>query len=101
MQAIFVIMNKYPESFIQIGHRLPNIKKLMEAIDCNVLILSYRGYAKSEGFPNEKGICLDAQAAYSYLKSRTDIDQRLALEVFSSHHFPSPIPSIALSSFDQ
>ena len=44
-----------------IGHRLPLARKLQESIDCNVLMLSYRGYGRSSGTPSEKGIKLDAQ----------------------------------------
>lgn len=40
----------------------------------NVLIFDYRGYGKSEGTPTEKGIYLDIQAVYDYLKDRNDVD---------------------------
>jgi len=33
----------------------------------NVLALEYRGYGRSEGTPSEKGLYLDAEAAYQYL----------------------------------
>ena len=36
----------------------------------SVLIVSYRGYGKSEGKPSEEGIYRDADAAYDYLRAR-------------------------------
>lgn len=58
-----------------ISFRLPNISQLRKKLNCNVFILSYRGYGKSEGTPSESGIKLDAQAALNYLLSLPDIDQ--------------------------
>lgn len=26
-------------------------------VECNILIVAYRGYSDSEGYPNEGGIC--------------------------------------------
>ncbi len=40
----------------------------------NVLIPDYPGYGMSDGRPSEKGCYGTADAAYSYLKSRSDID---------------------------
>lgn len=36
-----------------ISHRLQNIKYFVDQLACNVFILSYRGYGKSGGKPNE------------------------------------------------
>ncbi|KAJ1498678.1 hypothetical protein HMI56_004846, partial [Coelomomyces lativittatus] len=52
-----------------IGHRLPIAKGLVQSLHCNVFMLSYRGYGKSEGTPDEAGLQLDAQAALVYLTS--------------------------------
>lgn len=57
-----------------ISHRLPNIAQIRSLLGCNVMIVSYRGYGKSEGIPTEKGLNLDAKAALEYLSSRDDID---------------------------
>lgn len=46
--------------------RLDKIK-LLHQIGLNILIFDYRGYGKSQGNPSEKGLYLDAQAAYEYL----------------------------------
>ncbi|HET8675068.1 MAG TPA: alpha/beta hydrolase, partial [Blastocatellia bacterium] len=49
-----------------LSHRLDMISGLME-LPVQVFIMDYRGYGKSEGSPSEKGIYLDAQAAWDYL----------------------------------
>ncbi|HXB11476.1 MAG TPA: alpha/beta hydrolase, partial [Bacteroidia bacterium] len=36
-------------------------------LNCNLLIIDYRGYGKSTGVFSEKGFYLDAEAAYNYL----------------------------------
>ncbi len=62
-----------------ISHRVDNIRRLHE-LGLNVFIPDYRGYGKSEGKPSEKGLYRDAQAAFSHLLSRSDIDtQRIAV----------------------
>jgi fermentation-respiration switch protein FrsA (DUF1100 family) len=46
----------------------------------NVFILDYRGFGRSGGAPSESGVYLDAEAALTYLRSRSDVDQsRLVL----------------------
>lgn len=57
-----------------VGHRLINAKSWHNYCGCNVLLVEYRGYGKSEGSPSEYGFELDSEAAFSYLLSRTDID---------------------------
>lgn len=42
---------------------------------CNILIVDYRGYGRSEGKPTEDGLRLDAQACYQHLYQRFGIDQ--------------------------
>jgi fermentation-respiration switch protein FrsA (DUF1100 family) len=49
-----------------ITHRLDNVK-MLKRLNLNIFIFDYRGYGKSEGEPNEKGIYLDSQAAYDWL----------------------------------
>ncbi len=56
-----------------ISHRLDTIK-LFHDMGLNTLIVDYRGYGRSEGRPSEKGLYLDADAAYRYLSSRPGID---------------------------
>jgi pimeloyl-ACP methyl ester carboxylesterase len=56
-----------------ISHRLELVITLQE-LDCNIMLVSYRGYGKSSGSPSEKGLCLDAQAAIDFLQTREDLD---------------------------
>lgn len=39
-----------------IGHRLSNARALHNRCGCNVLLVEYRGYGKSEGWPSEQGV---------------------------------------------
>ena len=52
-----------------ISHRLPLIDILAKA-GVNVFAFDYRGYGRSAGKPSEKGVYLDAQAAWDWLRSR-------------------------------
>ena len=63
------------------------MKGLHSALGCNVALLEYRGYGRSEGTPSEvgwrsggvrslglqEGLCMDAQAGLDYLQNREDI----------------------------
>jgi fermentation-respiration switch protein FrsA (DUF1100 family) len=49
-----------------ITHRWDNLLRLRE-LGLNIFIFDYRGYGKSEGSPDEKGIALDSAAAYQWL----------------------------------
>lgn len=42
-----------------VGHRLLNAKALHNHCACNVLLVEYRGYGKSEGSPSEYGKCIN------------------------------------------
>lgn len=46
-------------------HRFDNAIKLFD-MDHDVLLVSYRGYSKSTGKPNEKGIYIDGTSAVNY-----------------------------------
>ena len=52
-----------------ISHRLDNILMLHQRLGVSVLIIDYRGYGLSEGRPSERGIYMDAEAAFDYLAS--------------------------------
>ncbi|KAI0565936.1 hypothetical protein FGB62_13g255 [Gracilaria domingensis] len=54
--------------------RLKKVVGLYTKCKCNILLLSYRGYGPSTGKPNERGVRIDAESAYDYLKSRGDVD---------------------------
>ena len=46
--------------------RLGDLQALSEETASSVLLLSYRGYGKSEGKPSENGVYMDAEAALLY-----------------------------------
>lgn len=56
------------------GHRLQNIVGLYHNVQCNILMLEYRGYGLSQGSPSEEGLYMDARAGIDYLFTRTDIN---------------------------
>lgn len=49
------------------AHRLPIAKVFVEQMRMNVFLLSYRGYGRSTGRADERGLKLDAQAAVQYV----------------------------------
>ncbi len=57
-----------------ISHRLDNILILHQRLGVGVLIIDYRGYGLSEGKPSEKGLYMDAEAAFDYLTSDLGLD---------------------------
>lgn len=56
------------------GHRLHNASGIFHTLQCNILMVEYRGYGLSTGAPTEKGIYSDARAAIDYLYTRHDLD---------------------------
>jgi len=57
-----------------IGHRLPNVKDLLNAVACNVFMVEYRGFGKSTGDPTENGLKIDAVTAITYISGRKDLN---------------------------
>lgn len=57
------------------GFRMDLIKIFIKSLHCNVFIVSYRGYGLSKGEPNERGLKLDAKAAFKHIKGRKDLNQ--------------------------
>ncbi|XP_011093780.1 protein bem46 isoform X1 [Sesamum indicum] len=64
----------FQENAGNIAHRLEMVRIMLQRLQCNVFLLSYRGYGASEGLPSQHGITKDAQAALDHLVQRTDID---------------------------
>ena len=58
-----------------LSYRYDMIRAMVE-IPVQVFIIDYRGYGKSEGTPSEKGLYIDAQAAWDYLASIRKIESR-------------------------
>jgi fermentation-respiration switch protein FrsA (DUF1100 family) len=52
--------------------RLLNLRRL----GFSVLVFDYRGYGKSEGSPNEKGVLIDGRAARAWLAQRTSVAEQ-------------------------
>lgn len=66
-----------------ISHRLEKAV-IFHHLGLNSFLFDYRGYGNSQGAPTEKGIYLDAQAAYDYLLTRNDIDKEKIIGFGSS-----------------
>ncbi|KAI3913653.1 hypothetical protein MKX01_035849 [Papaver californicum] len=64
----------FQENAGNIAHRLEMVRIMLQKLQCNVFMLSYRGYGASDGYPSQHGITRDAQAALEHLSQRTDID---------------------------
>ncbi|KAI9088213.1 hypothetical protein K1719_029934 [Acacia pycnantha] len=64
----------FQENAGNIAHRLEMVRVILQKLNCNIFMLSYRGYGASEGYPSQHGITMDAQAALDHLSQRTDID---------------------------
>lgn len=64
----------FQENAGNIAHRLEMVRIMLQKLQCNVFMLSYRGYGASDGYPSQHGITMDAQAALDHLSQRTDID---------------------------
>ncbi|KAL4589451.1 hypothetical protein LXL04_002358 [Taraxacum kok-saghyz] len=64
----------FQENAGNIAHRLEMVRIMLQKLQCNIFMLSYRGYGASDGYPSQQGITRDAQAALDHLSQRTDID---------------------------
>ncbi|ONK65357.1 uncharacterized protein A4U43_C07F36280 [Asparagus officinalis] len=51
----------FQENAGNIAHRLEFIRVMLQRLECNVFMLSYRGYGESDGYPSQHGIIKDAQ----------------------------------------
>ena len=65
-----------------ISHRLDNIQALNRRLGVGALIIDYRGYGLSEGKPSEKGLYMDAEAAFDYLVSDLGLDAEREIVLF-------------------
>lgn len=64
----------YIDRISQYFFRLHNVVGLYEKLQCNILMLEYRGFGLSQGSPSEEGLYMDARAAIEYLATRNDIN---------------------------
>jgi len=58
-----------------LSHRADLLQILHDRVGASVLIFDYRGYGRSEGKPNEKGVLMDGRAARRWLAEREKIPQ--------------------------
>lgn len=64
----------FQENAGNIAHRLEFVQIMQQRLQCDVFMLSYRGYGESDGYPSQHGLIKDAQAALDHLTQRKDID---------------------------
>ncbi|KAJ5204271.1 uncharacterized protein N7498_005150 [Penicillium cinerascens] len=55
-----------------ISHRVPIAKAIQDTLQCNVILLEYRGYGMSTGTPDEAGLKIDAQTGLDYMRQRPE-----------------------------
>ena len=57
----------FQENAGNMSYRLPFLAAMIKTLKVPVLAVSYRGYGKSKGKPNERGLRLDAEAGLAHL----------------------------------
>lgn len=45
-------------------------------MQCNIVMLEYRGYGLSQGTPSEEGLYMDARAALDFISSRKEFNHK-------------------------
>lgn len=61
-----------------LSHRLPMAERWRDEFGWSVFLFDYRGYGKSQGKPSEKGILLDARAAFEEARKLGGSDPAVA-----------------------
>ena len=61
------------------GLRLPSMAALYRNLGVNIFMVSYRGYGRSEGTPNELGIKMDAKAVMEHVFKKKEVDGKRLL----------------------
>ena len=56
-----------------LSHRADWLDELHNRLQTSVMIFDYRGYGRSEGKPNERGVLADARAARAWLAKRAGV----------------------------
>ena len=59
---------------VELLFRLYDVRGMFNILNCNILLLEYRGFGLSAGKPSEHGLYEDAVTALNYLHTRRDID---------------------------
>mmetsp|Transcript_19374 Transcript_19374/g.46551 ORF Transcript_19374/g.46551 Transcript_19374/m.46551 type:complete len:317 (-) Transcript_19374:60-1010(-) len=66
----------FQENAGNMGLRLPSMYTLFDGLKVNILMVSYRGYGRSEGEPLEAGIKLDADAVIRKVVGMAEVDPK-------------------------
>jgi len=53
-----------------------NLEQFYYEMECNILIVGYRGYGHSQGQPTEEGLELDAEAIFQWAIECKDINKK-------------------------
>ena len=77
-----------------ISHRADSVA-IFHRLGLNVFIFDYRGYGHSQGKPSEKGLYLDAAAAWRYLSENRKLDHR-AIIIFGRSLGAAPAAELAV-----
>lgn len=59
-----------------VTHRIDKLQALNRVAGVSMLVFDYRGYGRSEGRPNEKGVLMDARAARAWLANRAGVAEK-------------------------
>ncbi len=59
-----------------ISDRLENLKIFHDSLEVHIFLFDYRGFGNSDGKISEKGTYQDAEGAWTYLQSRSDVDPK-------------------------
>eukprot|EP00210_Caulerpa_lentillifera_P008417 g8029.t1 len=61
-----------------ISHRIPFFAAMINAMDCCIVTISYRGYGPNSGSPSENGLKIDAETVMEFIESVTDVNLDLS-----------------------
>jgi fermentation-respiration switch protein FrsA (DUF1100 family) len=56
-----------------VAHHAGYLKRLSDDLNVSIFSFDYRGYGRSEGSPNERGVLLDSAAAHEWLAKRANV----------------------------
>ena len=90
--------------------RLPFLNSMINYLNVNMIVVGYRGYGPSEGFPSEDGIKLDVKAIIKFVLSELKSDINLenlyvlgrslggACAIYAQATYPTQIKGLILEN---
>ncbi|VEU20883.1 DEKNAAC101781 [Brettanomyces naardenensis] len=91
-----------------IGHFLPVVKYIFNALNYNVFIYSYRGYGRSTGSPSEFGLKVDADTAMEFVGKHSQLSESSlvcygrsiggAVAIYIAYKFPDQVSGLILDN---